>query len=544
MKDERKLSKYIDQLNKEKKPREHKRLKEMGELDELMDTVRRIKGMKEPVMPGRDYPQKLITGLKKEESNTRKERNSNYMRRTMLTVTAAAAAITIFFAVTELSFPGKQVSIVQAMERAISEVKAYHGILEVLETNELGETMTQARREVWADQKGRYRVVELEGYSKGLITVNNQEKQWQLRPQEEKVYLFPAYPDPYRFTFELGSEVENVGDALSVKEIGEERISGRISLILEVTPDGGQPYRLWIDKETKLPLKRQSAMQNAIQISVTYSEIEFMEDLSEDLLVYRLPAGYEEVDTIPEQIVTSLEEASVMAGFVPKTPEDIPNKYYLHQIAVQTQSEAIKMIYKDTDTNSMVIVRQAKAIDTMVPDSQAILGRIGDHTSEILSNYQGQQGVVSIRWQEMGMEYNIYGNLPAEELFKFAKGITEDELVIPSDENFIGKPQIEVPVEFAVEENDQKSVDAGHSPWRLDPAFVAQVFVNLLISPEGIIGDYEIPYEDVDIIHNDGTDAVAEISNGKTIARKVYLKRLVRQDETGIWTVVGYDPVK
>jgi len=93
-----------------------------------------------------------------------------------------------------------------------------------------------------------------------------------------------------------------------------------------------------------------------------------------------------------------------------------------------------------------------------------------------------------------------------------------------------------------VEEQDQKSVDAGHSPWRLDPAFVAQVFVSLKISPEGIQGDYPIDYNEFKIVQNNGKEAVAEVGGGKTPISKVYLKRLVRQDNTGIWTVVGYDP--
>lgn len=106
------------------------------------------------------------------------------------------------------------------------------------------------------------------------------------------------------------------------------------------------------------------------------------------------------------------------------------------------------------------------------------------------------------------------------------------------------KPQIEVPFDLAVEEHSQLSVDEGHSPWRLDPAFVAQVFVSLLISPEGIQGDYPIRYEDIKITQKTDKDAIALICGYMAPASRVYLKRLVRQDSTGIWTVVGYDQVK
>jgi hypothetical protein len=53
--------------------------------------------------------------------------------------------------------------------------------------------------------------------------------------------------------------------------------------------------------------------------------------------------------------------------------------------------------------------------------------------------------------------------------------------------------------------------------------------------------DYPIEYEDIKIIMNDGSKAIAMIESDKSIAEYIYMKRLVRQDETGIWTVIGYD---
>lgn len=104
-------------------------------------------------------------------------------------------------------------------------------------------------------------------------------------------------------------------------------------------------------------------------------------------------------------------------------------------------------------------------------------------------------------------------------------------------------PRIKVKVDQSVEENAQRSVDAGHSPWKLDPVFVSQVFASLLLSPEGIVGDYPIDYDAIEIIFNNGFKAITKIKDRRSIAKYVYLKRLVRQDNTGIWTVVGYDPV-
>ncbi len=148
----------------------------------------------------------------------------------------------------------------------------------------------------------------------------------------------------------------------------------------------------------------------------------------------------------------------------------------------------------------------------------------------------------SIRWQEGGMEYCILGTVPLEKLTVFAESLASGKVELPASTETVGEPKIKVEVDQLAEENEQKSVDAGHSPWKLDPAFVAQVFASLLLSPEGIVGDYPIAYENIEIISNNGIDAIAEIKDEKSIAKYVYLKRLIRQDDTGIWTVIGYDP--
>jgi hypothetical protein len=123
--------------------------------------------------------------------------------------------------------------------------------------------------------------------------------------------------------------------------------------------------------------------------------------------------------------------------------------------------------------------------------------------------------------------------------------MTDQDLLIPSEtDECLDKPKVDVPYDIEEEKNTQKNVDEGHSPWRLDPIFVAQVFVSLKISPEGIEGEYPIRYEDLKIVKNDGIRAVVKVLDKSSPVSRVYLERLVRQDSTGIWTVVGYDPAQ
>jgi beta-lactamase regulating signal transducer with metallopeptidase domain len=117
----------------------------------------------------------------------------------------------------------------------------------------------------------------------------------------------------------------------------------------------------------------------------------------------------------------------------------------------------------------------------------------------------------------------------------------EVKLVPAADEEFITKPQIEVPVDLEVEKFEQQQVDEGHKPWRLDPIQTTITFVSLKISPEGVEGPFPVKLEDLKVIQQTDKVATVEIGGDKTSVNRVYLKRLIRQDSTGIWSVVGYD---
>jgi outer membrane lipoprotein-sorting protein len=509
-------------------------------------------------LPDAHYPERLAESVANRLAKGK--RSMNGKRNTWFMGTAVAAAMILIMFLT-LSF--NTTNYAYAMEKAYDRVKAYHGILEIAAANTQGESTTQMKMEVWADKKGHYYVKQLEGTQKGLITVNNGEKKWQVVPGqvstsagENKVYSFPAFPDPYRFTFELGKEVEQVKSAISTKAAGEETIAGREAYILEVSPKGGEPYRIWIDKETKLPLKKQSAWNNALQYTATYTEIDFNDAISPELMAYKVPAGFTEDNSNPEFIVANIGEAQNAAGITVEMPENIPSGYAQKSIAVETNRNIAKLYFSKTEGNedTTVVLLEGKADKKFNPVPNSILGKINNMQAEIQSSIQSGDGVIgggpyagvtglsSIRWQQDGIEYAVLGNASLETLSAFAGNLAGGAVEMPSPDDKSFKPQIEVPVDMEVAENDQKSVDGGHSPWQLDPVFVAQVFVSLKISPDGIVGDYPVKMEDLKIIQNTGTEAIIEVGGEKTPVSRVYLKRLVRQDDTGIWSVTGYDP--
>jgi outer membrane lipoprotein-sorting protein len=546
-----KISDYIDRLNAGKIPNEHYEADDSPELGILQETVRTVRGLKEPAMPENDFPKRLAHNVQNQILNKRRKDRT---KRIWFTGMGSVAAVLIIALVMNFTLFSDKTNIVYAMEQAYQDLKAYHGLIQISETNAEGENNIQGKLEVWADKKGSYYIKDLEGSQKGLITVNNGQKKWQIQPESKQVHEFAAFPDPYSFILELGEEVNDVKSALSTKVIGEDTVAGRKAAILEVTPEGGLPYRLWIDSKTSLPLQKQTAMQKSLQYTITYTDIDFEDAIPSELISYSAPAGYEVIDVNAEQIVNNPEEASEMVGFTADIPENMPEKFEFDKIAIVPDKKIIKYHYNVNDNDSKIVLIQGRAITELEIADNSIIGKVGDNIAEIQSPIQADLGILgggglyagitdltSIRWQDNGFEYAVVGNTALDDLKSFINSFTNEKLDMGDNIDASMKPQIEVPVDLEIEKNDQKSVDAGSSPWKLDPVYVSQVFVSLQISPEGIAGDYPINYEQLKAIKNDGKSAVVEVNSDQTDINKIYLKRLVRQDSTGIWTVVGYD---
>ncbi|WP_342507504.1 sigma-E factor regulatory protein RseB domain-containing protein [Sporosarcina sp. FSL K6-2383] len=549
-KHEQQLSEYIDRLNAEQKPIEHDTISESVEIEELYSTVKRIRSLKEPAEPNSDYEKMLVQQVENELS-----RQKRLPRKKGMLFTGIASIAAILAILFNMFSPFTNSDIVNAMEVAFDDVKAYHGFLEIIATNANEESTTQARLEVWANRDGHYVVKGLEGINQDIVTGNNGKTKWQVNPNEKQIHRFPAFPDTYHFAFELGHEIKEVTNALSTKVIGDDTVIGRKASIVEVTPRGGQPYRIWIDKETKLPLQKQTAMHNALQYTITFTDIDFNETIPEELLSYQVPKGYQEVESSPEQIVNSLNEIPSAIGYIPEMPKTIPEGYDQNYMTIIPNQGLVKIYYTSQHNDNKLVFIQGHAISPITPVRTATLGKVNGNVAEIQSPvyedvgilgggglYAGMTDVSSIRWQQDGFEYVVIGNGALKELAAFVNSLTNDAFEMQSTAKNSGTtPQFDVPYDMTVEENTQKSVDAGSSPWRLDPVAVAQVFVSLQISPDGIIGDSPIDLQDFNILAQSDAEAILEVSSNQTPITTIYLKRLIRPDSTGIWTVVGYD---
>jgi len=509
---EERLSDYIDALNDGREP-EREALKQDPELKRLVETVQRIRALKEPVLPGEGYPRKLAEGVAREMQQERGPRGAGRgttpakpVYKKLLPLAAVAACLLVVVLVSLLGIVNRDV--VYAMERAVAQLHNYYGIMEVRMRNAAGEEWLVRRVELWY-QGDQYAIKQ----DDGTLTVNDGRRKWQVNHEEREVVLLPLLPDPTKDSFDLRDEAKRAKQ-YPYATLGTELIAGREAVKLAVAPPGGEEYYLWVDQETHLPVQLQTAMQKALQTTYTFVRFEPNLLIPPEIFAYQVPEGYRVVEEDPGQLVTTLEEAAAISGLVPVLPKQSP-------LRILAFRDRIVLDYGDTT------VMEAKAKGEFQLEPNAALGRAAGGPLEIW--YE------RLRWRQDGLEIRVEG---ARSL-QLAREIAADLRLPDPGQDLAGQAEVKVPVDMEMVTNNQKQVDSGSSPWQLDPVHVAFTFVNLQVTPAGIQGEPAIDMDAFALLSSGAAEAVVAVKEGPI--ERVYLKRLLRQDETGIWTVVGYD---
>lgn len=491
---EKELDLLIDSLNQERQPG-----KASGrDTAELLAVVRAVKSLGRPADPGPALSQRVYTAAA----------DRSRRRRFLGQVTALAAGLLLFTLLAAWTGLFQQDAVL-AMEKAVGRLSSYQGVIEVRSRNAAGEEWLVRTVELWSEGD-RYATRQ----DDGTLTVNNGGRRWQVRPQEREVALLPLVPDNLGSGFDLRDEAERARRYPHTVN-GEELVAGRKANRLQISPPGGLPYYLWIDVETNLPLQLQTAMHNALQ--TTYTFVSFQPEMQNDadIFTYAPPDGYRVVEQDPGQLVTTVAEAAAVSGLEPLLPQASPARIFAFE-------DSIALDYRNT------VVIEAAASGSFEPRADAAIGTAAGGPLEVWGEW--------LRWRQGGIEIRVQGPRRVE----LARQLAPDLALPDVAQSLADRAEVRVPVDMEIVAADQRQVDGGHGPWRLDPLQVTLTFVNLKVSPEGIVGEPEIPMSSLSQEANNGVEAAVSAAVGPVA--KVYLKRLIRQDETGIWSVIGYDP--
>jgi hypothetical protein len=495
---EEELDDIIDALNAGRKPGRDAPVSE--EMANLLPALAAVRHLAEPPPPrSRIRSTERISGTGEPSSS---ETRGHAFRPSLKRLATLAIAATIL-AVIGLSLVPRLLGrdVVLAMSRAVERVTSYHGLMEVRARNAAGDEWMVRRLEIWVDGE-KYAVKQ----DDGTTTVNNLERKWQIRPEEAVVAIFPVAPDANRRGIDLRDEARR---ALEYPHsvVAEEALAGRTAHKVEISPPGGLPYYLWLDEETNLPIQLKTAMTNALETVYTFTSLSVNGTVDPSLYEFRVPDGFSVLEENPGMAVVSIEEAKTVSGVDIVTTQETPR-------TVLAFPDRVVLVYEDCE------VIQEEARGEFKIAGYASKGAAAGGPVEVLQD--------SYRWRQGGLEITVQGPRRLELAVQFAP----DFELPPAGTDLVSRAQVRVQVDLEIAARNQEQVDGGHSPWQIDPSMVAMQFVNLEAG--------NVEHGEFTVTENTGVEAIVEVEFGSI--KTVYLQKLVRQDESGIWSVVGYDP--
>lgn len=412
-------------------------------------------------------------------------------RRLALSAVAVAAGVLIFTAALP-TITGSP-NLVLAMEKAVSQLKSYHGVM-------------ADGTEVWRD--GALWKVRRPN---GDLQLLDGTIFWQENAGLKKVFMTP--PDVANH-LEVHLDLARIAEMAlrnPHETIGSEVVAGRMTTKLLVKLPEHRSYHIWIDHETNLPLQWERPVVRGTAPLVTFTSFEVNKPITPPLTAYQPPEGYELVD-LRERVVTT-ENVEQAAGFKPLMPTENPREIKASQDGV----------ILDYDT---VQIRQWPATEPIEIRGMGAYGTAAGGPMEVIHD--------SLEWVQNGIRIQVTAQPEAgDRKIALARQIAPDLTMPDPTRDLVSAAKVKVPVEMAEARALQERVDQGD---RMGPSLKdALNTANIYAAEKGGVQRFESK-----LLANTGGQAVVEISEGPFA--RIYLQKLVRTELHGVWFIVGYDP--
>ncbi len=422
-------------------------------------------------------------------------------RRWMGLAAVAAVAAAVIFGTIFLPLGGRA-SVVQAMEQTISQISSYHAVIEHrFEGPNPGQVEVRTE-EVWY-QGDKYAWRNPEGEE----IISDGEREWKINHYSRVVdYSFPLAPKLHPFQpANLLKAVRNQPYTI----VAHEQVAGRPATRVSFAVPQLKSYEMWIDTETKLPLQIEMHYWAGTVAIMSYKTFELNLTIPADRFAFKHPDGYSRADIGAR--VASLEEAERRTGIKPVKLNESPS-------IVVLAGNTIYMGFGD------VLVTQGPE-NYLIPDQRRAYGWSGE--GPVWSH--GDQWFT---WNQGGVGFNVRGGDRAVDI---VRQILPD-LSLPYEpyRNPYLVSLIEEPVQVDMEAAMAAEIEHARAPRahadRALPIPVAQRFV---------AQSAQVPDSAFLVAGNNGGEAIVTVAEGPI--SKVYLRRVARQDEQGLWWVIGFD---
>ncbi|MDW7728050.1 MAG: outer membrane lipoprotein-sorting protein [Candidatus Methanoperedens sp.] len=225
---------------------------------------------------------------------------------------------------------------------------------------------------------------------------------------------------------DYGTIVKDMLKRNDIKMPGSEKIGGRDTFILEMTPKNLTNatffinQKLWVDKETWMPLRMETFDKDGkMMMTMEYRNVEFNTGIPDSEFEFKIPQGARVITremTLPEEM--TLDEAREAVNFTVVAPEYLPEGYLLDKVIVFKFGEiqSLSISYKKGDEIlSIYEANQSRYEPKGKFESVEING--------IEARYVDTDFSKSLSWTWKGTGIAVSGTISKEELIKVAESI-------------------------------------------------------------------------------------------------------------------------
>lgn len=487
MKPEDRLATQVDALRLDQAPAEPLDAEEA----ELLAMARLVKRLGRPADPSLDFARRMNAAALPPR------------RRRWLALPAAVAVVTAVALGLTFNPFAPSYTVVQAMEQKVAQIDSYHAVIEhryqypnptmnIIKTEEV---WFAGDRYAWNDP-GVQEVI------------SDGEHEWRVNHEMQAVWAdFPL--TPLLHPFQPANLIKAVADLPYVIE-GHDEIAGRPTTRVRFKTPDFESYRIWIENQTKLPLQIEMKFWDGMVTTTAYKTFELNLKIDPSHFTAPAYAGYR-VESNGRRVAT-IAEAAALAGFQPILPQESPK-------LIVVRGHEITMGFGD------VAIAQQATPYKLVANQRQSYGWSGIGPV--------QTGGKSDLWWNQGVGIHVSGS---ERTVDLARQIAPD-ITLPYEPyrnpyliSLIEEPvKVDMEAAMAAEVAHAQNFAAGSD--RYFALGVAKRFVQ----EQGAA----VPESAFREAGNNRAEAIVTVSEGPI--SKVYLRRVARQDDQGLWWVIGYD---
>ena len=252
---------------------------------------------------------------------------------------------------------------------------------------------------------------------KGKIIIDNGKERIEYTPVNNKMDKLPSFVSP-KIEKIKQKALEVMLNNFEISRLSREVMRGREVYVISLNPrySIGPLLKLWIDRKTYLPLKKEKYKPDGrLSSLLCYVEAKFGEHFPREIFYSKLPkiAANEKIEQ--DLFYYSREEIKKRANFPLSFPAYLPPGYIFQGGEIIEKERTVKLIY--TDGLEVIILFQRPHTDILMRKNQWI--KWGNLRVRFKESPRGKV----FTWNKDKKTFVLIGELPLEEFVKIIQSI-------------------------------------------------------------------------------------------------------------------------